>query len=91
MPKVRINCKPLLMLSSIAVLLPTSVIAQATPSEYAAEARSLLAMPAIAAAMQRVEDLDDWALERLIELTEIPAPPVLEEVRGARRAEVPDQ
>jgi len=50
-----------------------------------------MAMPAIANAMQRAEDLDDWSLERLIELTEIPAPPFMEEVRGARYAELLEQ
>jgi len=87
-PKVRIDRTPLVMLSSIAMMLPVALIAQATPNEYASEARSLLAMPAIAEAMQRVEDLDEWSLERLIELTEIPAPPFLEELRGARYAEL---
>ena len=91
MPKVRIDRTPLVMLSSIAVMLPVALIAQATPNEYASEARSLLAMPAIAEAMQRVEDLDEWSLERLIELTEIPAPPFLEELRGARYAELLEQ
>ena len=91
MPNVRIDCTPLAILSTVAVLLPTAVIAQTTSSEYASEARSLMAMPAIAEAMQRIEDLDDWSLERLIELTEIPAPPFMEEVRGARYAELLEQ
>jgi len=80
-PKVRIDRTPLVMLSSIAMMLPVALIAQATPNEYASEARSLLAMPAIAEAMQRVEDLDEWSLERLIELTEIPAPPSQSSIR----------
>ena len=52
--KVRINRPPLVMLLGIAVMLPAALIAQATPNEYASEARSLLAMPAIAEAMQHL-------------------------------------
>ena len=37
------------------------------------------------------EELDQWSLERLIELTEIPAPPFLEEARGQRFAQLLEQ
>lgn len=79
---------PLAAPSIVAVLLPAILVAQTASPEYASEARSLMSMPAIANAMQLAEDLDDWSLERLIELTEIPAPPFMEEVRGARYAEL---
>jgi tripeptide aminopeptidase len=75
----------------VAALLPAILVAQTASPEYASEARSLMSMPAIANAMQLAEDLDDWSLERLIELTEIPAPPFMEEVRGARYAELLEQ
>jgi len=79
---------PLAALSIVAALLPATLVAQTASPEYASEARSLMSMPAIANAMQLAEDFDDWSLERLIELTEIPAPPFMEEVRGARYAEL---
>ena len=82
---------PLAALSIVAVLLPATLVAQTASPEYASEARSLMSMSAIANAMQLAEDLDDWSLERLIELTEIPAPPFMEEARGARYAELLEQ
>lgn len=63
--------------------------AQTTAStEYTREARGLAASPAITDAFRFVEELDAWALQRLIELTEIPAPPFMEEARGRRFAEL---
>jgi tripeptide aminopeptidase len=88
---LRISHTPLATLSIVALLLPTALLAQTASPEYQSEAQALMAMPAIANAMQRAEDLDDWSLERLIELTEIPAPPFMEEVRGARYAELLEQ
>jgi tripeptide aminopeptidase len=88
MHNVRNSQTPLAALSIVAVLLPAILVAQTASPEYASEARSLMSMPAIVNAMQLAEDLDDWSLERLIELTEIPAPPFMEEVRGARYAEL---
>lgn len=91
MHNLRISHTPLATLSIVALLLPTALLAQTASPEYQSEAQALMAMPAIANAMQRAEDLDDWSLERLIELTEIPAPPFMEEVRGARYAELLEQ
>lgn len=66
-----------------------SLTAQTTAStEYTREARDLAASPAITSAFRIVEELDEWALQRLIELTEIPAPPFMEEARGRRFAEL---
>jgi len=56
--------------------------------QYTREARDLAATPAITNAFRIVEELDEWALQRLIELTEIPAPPFMEEARGRRFAEL---
>ena len=55
---------------------------------YTAEARDLAAHPQIVEAFALAQELDQWSLERLIELTEIPAPPFLEEARGRRFAEL---
>ncbi|MCY3548592.1 MAG: M20/M25/M40 family metallo-hydrolase [Gemmatimonadetes bacterium] len=57
-------------------------------TEYTREARELAASPTIAKAFRIVEKLDEWALQLLVELTEIPAPPFMEEARGRRFAEV---
>lgn len=67
---------------------PTGASAQAVGAEYSEEIRTLLANPAVSSALERAEDLDGWALERLVELAEIPAPPFMEEVRGERFAEL---
>lgn len=79
--------------ATVAFLITTattvSLTAQTTAStEYTREARGLAASPAITDAFRIVEDLDAWALQRLIELTEIPAPPFMEEARGRRFAEL---
>lgn len=73
-----------------AFLLITTALASAQTAEprYVEEARRLLATPAISSAMELAEEHDAWALERLIELTEIPAPPFMEEARGRRFAEL---
>ena len=73
-----------------AVLLTTVIAMPATAQtiDYAREARELAANGTITNAFRIIEELDDWALEHLIELTEIPAPPFMEEVRGRRFAEL---
>ena len=63
------------------------VSGQTVEEQYTREARELVGNQAVAAAIDLAEAHDDWALERLIELTEIPAPPFMEEVRGRRFAE----
>jgi len=65
-----------------------STVAQVPAIRYTEEIRSLAADPAVGEAMRLAEAIDDWSLERLIELTEIPAPPFMEEVRGERCAEL---
>jgi len=65
--------------------------AQTVEPRYDDEIRALLANPDVASAMERVEDDVDWALSLLIELTQIPAPPFMEEARGARFAELLDE
>lgn len=62
--------------------------AQDADPEYAEEIRTLLANPRVSAALELAEEHDPWALELLIELTEIPAPPFMEDIRGQRFAEL---
>ena len=57
-------------------------------AEYAREANELASNASIRNAFRIAENLDDWALQLLIELTEIPAPPFMEEARGRRFAEL---
>ena len=64
------------------------LLGQDAQPAYAEEVRGLMANPAIASALDLAEAHDDWALERLIELTEIPAPPFMEEERGVRFGEL---
>ncbi len=68
--------------------IPSPANAQTVASRYHEELRSLSEEARVAAALNLAEAHDAWALERLIELTEIPAPPFLEARRGARYAEL---
>lgn len=71
------------------VLVTASVgSAQEAEARYQAEMASLLGSPLVAEALRLAEEHDAWALERLIELTEIPAPPFMEEARGRRFGEM---
>ena len=57
-------------------------------ADYVREVKDLAANPLVRNSFQVIEGLDDWALERLVELNEIPAPPFMEEARGRRFAEL---
>lgn len=67
---------------------PAAVDAQDAAPDYSEQMRSLLANPEVSRAFELAEEHDPWALELLIELTEIPAPPFMEDERGARFAEL---
>ncbi len=67
---------------------PVAAVAQTAAPEYVAEIETISADPVVQRALERAEELDAWALERLIELTEIPAPPFLEQVRAERYLEL---
>ena len=69
-------------------MFPRPATTQTAAIDYGREARELAAHPTIRNAFGIIEDLDAWALELLIELTEIPAPPFMEEVRGRRLADL---
>lgn len=62
--------------------------ADAQTQQYDNELRDLIATPQIQAAFTKIEELDPWSLEKLIELTEIPAPPFMETDRAIRYAEL---
>jgi len=78
---------PILILTLIAGA-AAPVAAQSPTQEYAEEAQALLANRSISNALRLAEEHDAWAMERLIELTEIPAPPFMEEERGIRFGEL---
>lgn len=78
--------------ATLAVVAAAAPIRPATAQEVDAEIRAqvdaLLANPAVSGALDRAEALDAWSLDLLVELTEIPAPPFMEEMRGRRFAEL---
>ncbi|MDT8341050.1 MAG: M20/M25/M40 family metallo-hydrolase [Longimicrobiales bacterium] len=83
----------LLLATTLPVLAPAATAAQgaggaAVDPAVQADVDALLQATAVRRALERVEALDDWSLERTIELTQIPAPPFLEEVRGRRFGEL---
>jgi tripeptide aminopeptidase len=79
---------PLAPLSIVPLLAALPLTAQTVAREYTEEAQNLFAIPAVADAIRLAEEYDDWALQRLIELTQIPAPPFMEDERGVRFAEL---
>jgi acetylornithine deacetylase/succinyl-diaminopimelate desuccinylase-like protein len=71
-----------------AILVAAPLSAQTIQSSYLDEARGLAAEPGLVEALRVAEEIDDWALDLLIELTEIPAPPFMEAERGRRFGEL---
>ena len=63
-------------------------LAAQTDPRYAEQIRATAANPAVQAAFRRIEALDPWGMERLLELTQISAPPFGEDARGERYAEL---
>ena len=78
--------KTLLILAGALLGLPTAGDAQEV--DYQEEMAALAASPAVVRALQLVDERDARAMADLIALTEIPAPPFMEEVRGARFMEM---
>ncbi len=54
-----------------------------SPAQYDAELRALMAHPAVRSALEHIEETDSETMADLRELTQIPAPPFLEQERGA--------
>lgn len=92
-----------IVLALIAILAPmatTAAFAQAAPRQtptqecpaaekrYCDELARLMKDPAISKALKYIEATDDAALQDLIMLTQIPAPPFKEEVRARKYAEM---
>ncbi|NNM33773.1 MAG: M20/M25/M40 family metallo-hydrolase, partial [Gemmatimonadetes bacterium] len=67
-----------------AALLPLPAQSQ----ESVREVEILLQRPAVQAAMEHIEATDEQTIRDLIELTQIPAPPFTEQVRGERFGEM---
>ena len=88
---MRITSSTLFALAAVLVAGLSPLSAQNLAPAYAQEARELAVHPQVAEALEIAEQLDAWSLDRLIELTEIPAPPFLEEARGRRFAELLNQ
>lgn len=82
------NRIPALAMACALALAPSAGPAQEVAPEVRSQVDALLAHPAVSQALDRVEALDDWSLDLTIELTEIPAPPFMEEERGLRFAEL---
>ena len=85
---MRARTSKLTFIAVLATLPASSATAQAIEPEYVEEMEILTARQAVRDALSRVETLDAWGMDRLVELTEIPAPPFMEEVRAARFAEL---
>ena len=93
LPPIRFATPRILTLTGTAAVVMScafggTVSAQSVAPEYTEEIDALLTNGSIVEAMELAEAHDDWALQRLIELTEIPAPPFMEAERGARFAEM---
>ncbi|MCY4645913.1 MAG: M20/M25/M40 family metallo-hydrolase [Gammaproteobacteria bacterium] len=67
---------------------PSPASAQAPGFDAAAEVRALMEHPSVQAAFRHIEENDPWTIATLRELTQIPAPPFMEEVRGQRFLEL---
>ncbi|GMV06388.1 MAG: hypothetical protein AMXMBFR53_26640 [Gemmatimonadota bacterium] len=80
------NLTRLAFLAAVA-LSATRATAQA-PTPAADQVRAIAQNPAVQEAFRRVEALDPWAMDRLLELTQIPAPPFGEGPRAARYAQL---
>jgi acetylornithine deacetylase/succinyl-diaminopimelate desuccinylase-like protein len=77
---------PVWSLMAAAAMAPSLLFAQSTSHDE--EVRRLARHPAVQRAMAMVEESDRQTMADLLELTQIPAPPFGEEVRGARFMEM---
>jgi acetylornithine deacetylase/succinyl-diaminopimelate desuccinylase-like protein len=60
----------------------TSDVASQSQQEYEAQIRTLMNHPAVRSALEHIEETDDQTMADLMTLTQIPAPPFMEEERG---------
>lgn len=61
---------------------PWSPLSAQTPAEYDARIESLMNHPAVRQALESIEATDEQTMADLMTLTQIPAPPFMEEERG---------
>ena len=75
----------LLFLFPVTLVAPGATVAHAqTTPDYDDQIRRLMSHPAVREALEHIEETDDQTMADLRELTQIPAPPFMEEERGAR-------
>ncbi|MGD2071510.1 MAG: M20/M25/M40 family metallo-hydrolase [Gemmatimonadota bacterium] len=89
--RAAVRARAALLVALVPTLLPAApagLLAQRVEPRYEEEVGTLANHPAVQRAMEAVERLDGAGMETLVELTEIPAPPFMEEVRGERFAEL---
>ncbi|MBT8404527.1 MAG: M20/M25/M40 family metallo-hydrolase [Gemmatimonadetes bacterium] len=77
-----------LLLPLAAVLLPTSLAAQTADPAYDTEIERLQTDPRVREALALLESSDERTIAEQIELTQIPAPPFMEDARAARFLEM---
>lgn len=87
MPR-RLPLRPVLSLTLLVALAPVAALAQTPDPQYRTEVQAVAAVPSVTAALEQIAALDDWTLQRQIEITETPAPPFMEEVRAAMYADL---
>ena len=89
---LRTPVRALLALSACALLPPSLAAQEAPPADalqtYVDEIQGLIADPVVRAALEHIDATDEQTMADLVELTEIPAPPFMEEERGRRFAEM---
>ena len=64
----------------------TTEAASQSQQEYEAQIRTLMNHPAVRSALEHIEETDDQTMADLMALTQIPAPPFMEEERGLASA-----
>ena len=78
----------LLALPGLLLIAPTLVSAQTASAAATAEIQQLLSDARVQDALRLIEEGDEVTMATHVELTQIPAPPFMEEVRGARVMEM---
>lgn len=87
-PRARPFGGSLVTLLLVGAVAAPSLAAQQPAPEYRQEIEALMARAEVREAFRLAEEWDAWALDRLVELVQIPAPPFGEAERGARFAEM---
>jgi len=72
---------------ALATTAPASIAAQTT-ADYDAQVRQLMSNPLVRSALDHIEDTDEQTMDDLRTLTQIPAPPFMEDERAAAYLEM---